>query len=155
MTLFSSIRGRQVKSGQAHSASLAPNRPTQCSGAHDHTHERALTGIALKLCQTVESIRVSARVILCSPSLNLAGKINVDVCHAPIMPRIRRYVGMNESTPTTAPPSTSRAGLTLYCTKIIRAPTAIAAVSTPKIAPLAIVKQPASKSPIEMGASPC
>jgi hypothetical protein len=97
--------------------------------------------------------RASARIPYASR--NLARKITVDICHARIMARIRRYVGINESTPTTAPPSTSRAGLTLYCSKIIRTPTAIAAVSTPKIAPFAIVKQPASRSPIETGASPC
>jgi hypothetical protein len=64
------------------------------------------------------------------------------------------HLGMNEITPSTAPPSTSSAGLTLYCSKISRTPTAIAAVSTPKIAPFAIVKQPASRRPIETGASP-
>jgi|HubBroStandDraft_1064217.scaffolds.fasta_scaffold65576_4 hypothetical protein len=65
------------------------------------------------------------------------------------------YFGMNESSPITAPPSTRRAGLILYRSRISRTPTAIAAVSAPKIAPFAMVKQPASRSPIETGASPC
>ncbi len=69
--------------------------------------------------------------------------------------QVDRYFGMNESNPITAPPSTNRAGLILYCSRISKTPTAIAAVSTPKIAAFAMVKQPASRRPIETGASPC
>jgi hypothetical protein len=65
------------------------------------------------------------------------------------------HLGRNESTPSTAPPSTNRAGLILYCSRISKTPPAIAAVSTPKIAAFAMVKQPASSRPIETGASPC
>ena len=64
------------------------------------------------------------------------------------------HLGMNESTPSTAPAKTRSAGLILYCSRISRTPTAMAAVSTPKIAPFAMVKQPASRRPIETGASP-
>jgi hypothetical protein len=65
------------------------------------------------------------------------------------------HSGMNDSTPITAPASTSSAGLILYRIKISKTPTEMAAVSAPVIAPLAMVKQPASRSPIETGASPC
>src|SRR5271165_3832357 len=65
------------------------------------------------------------------------------------------YLGMNVSNPTTALPSTSRAGLTLYWSKINRTATAIAPVSTPEIAPFAMLKQPASSRPIDTGARPC
>jgi len=65
------------------------------------------------------------------------------------------HLGMNVSTPTTALATTSRAGLILYCIRISNTATAIAPVSRPVIAPFAMLKQPASSSPIDTGASPC
>src|ERR1035438_6537944 len=88
-----------------------------------------------------------------APSVARFQRERVGAKHA--VPIIHGHFGMNESTPTTALPSTSRAGLTLYWSKINRTPTAIAAVSAPKIAPFAMVKQPASRRPIVTGASPC
>ena len=70
-------------------------------------------------------------------------------------PMATPHFGMNETIPRIALHTTSSAGFTLYWSKINNTPTAIAAVSTPKIAPFAMVKQPASSSPIETGARPC
>jgi hypothetical protein len=65
------------------------------------------------------------------------------------------HLGMNVRIPTPALASTSRAGLTLYCSRISSTATAMAAVSVPVMAPLAMLKQPASSNPIDTGASPC
>ena len=64
------------------------------------------------------------------------------------------YYGMNDNTPMTAAAKTSNAGLILYRSRISRVATARAPVSTPVIAPFAMVKQPASNKPIETGARP-
>src|SRR5580704_8669878 len=65
------------------------------------------------------------------------------------------HLGMNVRIPTPALASTSSAGFTLYCIRISSTPTAMAAVSVPVMAPLAMLTQPASSNPIDTGASPC
>jgi hypothetical protein len=108
------------------------------SSARDEWGEHPATE-AKASCNPISCVRTGVRFVVGASSTHGQGL---------------RYLGMNEITPSTAPPSTNSAGLTLYRSKISRTPTAIAAVSTPVIAPFAMVKQPASRRPIETGASP-
>ena len=67
---------------------------------------------------------------------------------------IHHHFGIKVINPTTALATTRSAGLILYRIRISSTATAMAAVSVPVTAPLAMLKHPASNKPIDTGASP-